>query len=382
MLQRYSSGGRGTGLDHASSRARRVGVSGPTRARGRSICGCKTLRKLRFSGAARVEHGPRPIALARGLIGESLPAGHKPPPRNPEEQYQDARFTPPRESRLAPEKRQRALRMLQGESRWLAMLKEVDGVLPFQEWVLDDRYGFALVMDYMPGGSLSAPFLLRPTLRGRGFRVGMHRAGRQRGVLGRFSPAFQLLDPCLQSGNLCQQQADDGLGFRRLASDDFFRNSQRHATVVAEHSPPCPDHFSKKTPPGCERLRSGDANKAAARNGGCDRRGTHVAYRQVGFADDSRIAASRRGLRCEQPGRGQRTGVTSARCCKVDLDDPDDRAFHDQDARAYIGAGSATPRPINPTMIETQRRHASVERTGVCRLGRQVIDDAVGAERQ
>jgi len=229
---------------------------------------------------------------------------------------------------------------------------------------------------------LSAPFLLRPTLRGRGFRVGMHRAGRQRGVLGRFSPAFQLLDPCLQSGNLCQQQADDGLGFRRLASDDFFRNSQRHATVVAEHRPPCPDHFSKKTPPGCERLRSGDANKAAARNGGCDRRGTHVAYRQVGFADDSRIAASRRGLRCEQPGRGQRTGVTSARCCKVDLDDPDDRAFHDQDARAYIGAGSATPRPINPTMIETQRRHASVERTGVCRLGRQVIDDAVGAERQ
>jgi hypothetical protein len=31
-----------------------------------------------------------PIAVARGLIGESLPAGRKPPPRNPEEQYQDA----------------------------------------------------------------------------------------------------------------------------------------------------------------------------------------------------------------------------------------------------------------------------------------------------
>ena len=71
---------------------------------------------------------------------------------------------------------------------------------------------------------LSAAFLLRFTLGRGGFGMGMHAAGRQRGVLGRLSPAFQLLDACLQFGNLRQQQANDGLGLRRLAGDDFFRD--------------------------------------------------------------------------------------------------------------------------------------------------------------
>ena len=31
--------------------------------------------------------------------------------------------------------------------------------------------------------------------------------------------------------------ANDRLGFRRLASNDFFRDSKRHATVVAEIAP-------------------------------------------------------------------------------------------------------------------------------------------------
>ena len=65
---------------------------------------------------------------------------------------------------LAPEKKDRALRMLRDESRWLVMLREVDGVLPFQDWVLDDSYGFALVMDYMPGGSLAALLKSKATL--------------------------------------------------------------------------------------------------------------------------------------------------------------------------------------------------------------------------
>ena len=65
---------------------------------------------------------------------------------------------------LAPEKRERALRMLRDESRWLVMLREVVGVLPFQDWVLDNRYGFALVMDYMPGGSLAAVLKSKGTL--------------------------------------------------------------------------------------------------------------------------------------------------------------------------------------------------------------------------
>jgi hypothetical protein len=81
---------------------------------------------------------------------------------------------------------------------------------------------------------LSAAFLFRLTLGQGRLGMGMHAAGWQRGVLGRLSPALQLLDACLQFGNLRQQQANDGLSFRRLAGDDFFRDSEQHAIDVAE----------------------------------------------------------------------------------------------------------------------------------------------------
>ena len=51
-----------------------------------------------------------------------------------------------------------------------------------------------------------------------------------------------------------QQRANDRLGFRRLASNDFFSDSRRHATVVAECRRPCPDQFIENRAPGCERL--------------------------------------------------------------------------------------------------------------------------------
>jgi hypothetical protein len=51
-----------------------------------------------------------------------------------------------------------------------------------------------------------------------------------------FALAFQRFDPRFQLGNLHRQQADDRLSFRRLAGNDFFRNSKRHATGVAENA--------------------------------------------------------------------------------------------------------------------------------------------------
>ena len=50
-----------------------------------------------------------------------------------------------------------------------------------------------------------------------------------------FTCRSNVLDPRFQLGNLRQQQADDGLGFRRLAGDDFFGDFQRHALSVAEN---------------------------------------------------------------------------------------------------------------------------------------------------
>ena len=97
---------------------------------------------------------------------------------------------------------------------------------------------------------LSAALLLRFTLGQGRFGMGMHAAGRQRGVLGRFSPAFQLLDACLQLGNLRQQQADDGLGLRRLTGDDFFRDSERHALDFAEICPRVQINSAKIAPRG------------------------------------------------------------------------------------------------------------------------------------
>jgi hypothetical protein len=66
-------------------------------------------------------------------------------------------------------------------------------------------------------------------------RVGMLRTGRQRGVLRRlaFHLPLQLLDPRFQFGNPRKQQADDGLGVRRLASNDFFRDDRSNRSVTA-----------------------------------------------------------------------------------------------------------------------------------------------------
>jgi hypothetical protein len=104
---------------------------------------------------------------------------------------------------------------------------------------------------------LPATFLLRLAFRRLWPGVWMLRTGRQRRILRRlaFHLPFPLPNPRFQLGNLRQQHPDDGLGLRRLAGDDFFRDSQQHATVVAERRPPCPDQFVKQTPPGRERLR-------------------------------------------------------------------------------------------------------------------------------
>src|SRR3990172_1843925 len=90
---------------------------------------------------------------------------------------------------------------------------------------------------------------LRPGVR-------MLRARRQRRVLRRLTLPlpFQLLDPRPQLDNLRQQRPNNRLGFRRLAGNDFFRDYQRHAIVVTEHRPPCPDQFTEKMSPGRERL--------------------------------------------------------------------------------------------------------------------------------
>ena len=86
----------------------------------------------------------------------------------------------------------------------------------------------------------------------------MLHAGRQRGVLRRLalSLPFQFLNPRPQLGIFHQQHTDDGLGFRRLASDAFFRDYQRHATVVAHKRRSSPDQFAKNTTPGRERLQT------------------------------------------------------------------------------------------------------------------------------
>ena len=78
---------------------------------------------------------------------------------------------------------------------------------------------------------LPAAFLLRLAFWRLRPGVWMLRAGRQRGILRRLALPLPLefLDPRFQLGNLRQQQPDDRLGFRRLASDDFFRDYQSHA---------------------------------------------------------------------------------------------------------------------------------------------------------
>ena len=85
---------------------------------------------------------------------------------------------------------------------------------------------------------LSAAFLLGFSFRQLRFGVRMPAAGRQGGVLRRFSPTLQPFDPRFQFGDLGQQQPDDGLCLRRLPRNDFFRDFQRHALGVAEISIP------------------------------------------------------------------------------------------------------------------------------------------------
>ncbi len=89
--------------------------------------------------------------------------------------------------------------------------------------------GITLVGLLVAGLSATVPFRLPSRWLRPGVRV--LRAGWQRGVLRRLALRlpFQLLDPCFQLGNLRQQQADDGLGFRRLAGDDFFGDYRFHA---------------------------------------------------------------------------------------------------------------------------------------------------------
>ena len=104
---------------------------------------------------------------------------------------------------------------------------------------------------------LPATFLLRlafPRLRAC---VRMLGAGGQRGILRRLSSAFQLLGPRLQPGNFRQQQANDGLGFRRLACDNLFRDFQRHAHCCATQPAVESRSIPQKTPTGRERLPLG-----------------------------------------------------------------------------------------------------------------------------
>ena len=98
---------------------------------------------------------------------------------------------------------------------------------------------------------LPAAFFLRLAFRRLRPGVGMLRAGRQRGVLRRlaFRLPFQRLDPCFQFRNVRQQRANDRLGLGRLASNDFFSDSRRHTTVVAECRPPCPGQFVENCVP-------------------------------------------------------------------------------------------------------------------------------------
>ena len=84
-----------------------------------------------------------------------------------------------------------------------------------------------------PGMPRLSPVLpLRFPLRRRWLRMRMLRTGRQRRVLRRLlqRPHFRF-----QFRQLRQQDPNDGLRLRRLASDHLFRNQvQRHAPSVAE----------------------------------------------------------------------------------------------------------------------------------------------------
>ena len=93
---------------------------------------------------------------------------------------------------------------------------------------------------------LTALSALRFRLLRRRPGVRMLRAGRQRGVLRSFiRPGFPFVQPRFQFVNLSQQSADNRLRFRRLTSNQCFRDFQRHALFVAEIRFHCQISFVK-----------------------------------------------------------------------------------------------------------------------------------------
>ncbi len=101
----------------------------------------------------------------------------------------------------------------------------------------------------------AAPLLGFPSTRLR-LGVGMLCTRRKRRALWRLSldltaKLFQLRFQFLNSR---QQQSNNRLGFRRLTCDDFFRDDDFHAIVVALGPRLSPDQFSTKSDPPRERL--------------------------------------------------------------------------------------------------------------------------------
>lgn len=80
--------------------------------------------------------------------------------------------------------------------------------------------------------------------------MGMFATGRQRRI------AWRLVQPRFEFGDLCQQQANDGLSLRRLPGNDIFRDLRlvRHAACVADFSRCAKTNFESRPTPECERL--------------------------------------------------------------------------------------------------------------------------------
>lgn len=107
---------------------------------------------------------------------------------------------------------------------------------------------------FVPGMSgLSSRCVLRSGFGGRRFGVGMLRGGRQRRVTGRLLE-FRDLPPELV--DLSEQQSDDHLGLRRLASNQFFGDLQRHGGDVADPRKSEKPNFTQRPVNGYTPIRS------------------------------------------------------------------------------------------------------------------------------
>jgi hypothetical protein len=96
---------------------------------------------------------------------------------------------------------------------------------------------------------LSAAIAFRFWLGGRRLGVRMLRARRQRGILRRpIQPGLEFRHSLLKRRDMSQQRENDRLRLRRLPSNHFLRDFQRHAPVVAQIQ------LSEKINPGRERL--------------------------------------------------------------------------------------------------------------------------------